>query len=118
MARVVAWPHGSRARPLPRPSPADAFEAWLAKYPGHEVVSYINCSAAVKALSTIICTSSNAVRVVRSLPKDVPIVAVCRSGGRSAQACVILEGAGFARVANLSGGMIGWRSLGFAVDAV
>jgi sulfur dioxygenase len=49
------------------------------------------------------------------LPKDVPIVAVCRSGGRSAQACVILEGAGFSRVANLSGGMIGWRSLGFAV---
>jgi len=51
------------------------------------------------------------------LPKDVPIVAVCRSGGRSAQACVILEGAGFPRVANLSGGMIGWRSLGFAVDS-
>jgi glyoxylase-like metal-dependent hydrolase (beta-lactamase superfamily II)/rhodanese-related sulfurtransferase len=52
------------------------------------------------------------------LPKDTPIVAVCRSGGRSAQACVILEGAGFSRVANLSGGMIGWRSLGFAVDTV
>ena len=51
------------------------------------------------------------------LPKDIPIVAVCRSGGRSAQACVILEAAGFSRVANLSGGMIGWRSLGFAVDA-
>ena len=50
------------------------------------------------------------------LSKDVPIVAVCRSGGRSAQACVILEGAGFPRVANISGGMIGWRSLGFAVE--
>jgi glyoxylase-like metal-dependent hydrolase (beta-lactamase superfamily II)/rhodanese-related sulfurtransferase len=49
------------------------------------------------------------------LPKDVPVVAVCRSGGRSAQACVILEGAGFPRIANLAGGMIGWRSLGFAV---
>ncbi len=54
--------------------PADAFEAWLAQYPGHEVVSYINCSAAVKALSTIICTSSNAVRVVNSLPRDKPVV--------------------------------------------
>ncbi len=54
--------------------PPDAFAAWLASYPGHEVVSYINCSAAVKALSTIICTSSNAVRVVNSLPKDKPIV--------------------------------------------
>jgi quinolinate synthase len=38
------------------------------------VVSYINCSAGVKALSTIICTSSNAVRVVESLPKDRKIV--------------------------------------------
>lgn len=54
--------------------PPDAFEAWLAQYPGHEVVSYINCSAAVKALSTIICTSSNAVRVVSSIPKHVPVV--------------------------------------------
>jgi len=54
--------------------PADTFEEWLKDYPGHEVVSYINCSAGVKALSTIICTSSNAVRVVESLPKDKPVV--------------------------------------------
>ncbi len=53
---------------------ADDFAKWLEQYPGHEVVSYINCSAAVKALSTIICTSSNAVRVVESIPKDRPIV--------------------------------------------
>ena len=45
------------------------------------------------------------------LPKDKPIVAVCRSGGRSAQACTILEANGFAQVANLDGGMIKWRSL-------
>jgi len=54
--------------------PGDQFGQWLKQYPGHEVVSYINCSAAVKALSTIICTSSNAVRVVESIPKDRPIV--------------------------------------------
>lgn len=54
--------------------PADAFAAWLQNYPGHTVISYINCSAAVKALSDIICTSSNAVDVVRSVPADVPIV--------------------------------------------
>jgi quinolinate synthase len=54
--------------------PAEQFGEWLKQYPDHEVVSYINCSAAVKALSTIICTSSNAVRVVESIPRNKPIV--------------------------------------------
>jgi quinolinate synthase len=50
--------------------PADALAAWLKELPDHKVVSYINCSAGVKALSDIICTSSNAVRVVESFPRD------------------------------------------------
>ena len=54
--------------------PADAFAAWLQDYPDHVVVSYINCSAGVKALSDIICTSSNAERVVRSIPAGRKIV--------------------------------------------
>jgi quinolinate synthase len=54
--------------------PADQFAAWLAKYPGHKVVSYINCSAAVKALSDVICTSSNAEKIVRSFPPGQKIV--------------------------------------------
>ncbi len=54
--------------------PADYFEQWLTQYPDHDVVSYINCSAGVKALSTVICTSSNAVRVVESLPRDRKLV--------------------------------------------
>ncbi|HEX4845070.1 MAG TPA: quinolinate synthase NadA [Geothrix sp.] len=54
--------------------PAEYFEQWLKQYPDHDVVSYINCSAGVKALSTVICTSSNAVRVVESLPKDRKLV--------------------------------------------
>jgi len=54
--------------------PADAFAAWLQDYPDHVVVSYINCSAGVKALSDIICTSSNAERVVRSIPAERKIV--------------------------------------------
>ena len=54
--------------------PAPEFGEWLKQYPDHEVVSYINCSAGVKALSTVICTSSNAVRVVESLPKNRPVV--------------------------------------------
>jgi sulfur dioxygenase len=45
-----------------------------------------------------------------------PIVAVCRSGGRSAEASQILEAAGFAKAANLSGGMIRWRGLGLPVE--
>jgi len=46
------------------------------------------------------------------LPRDRPVVAVCRSGGRSAEASLILEQAGFSRAANLSGGMIRWHALG------
>src|SRR5256714_12596122 len=48
--------------------PADQFAAWLRKYPGHKVGSYINCSAGVKALSHVICTSANAGKIVNSLP--------------------------------------------------
>ncbi len=54
--------------------PPDAFAAFLKRHPGHAVVSYINCSAATKAMSDIICTSSNAVRVVASIPREQPVV--------------------------------------------
>jgi len=50
-----------------------------------------------------------------ALPRDKPIVTVCRAGGRSAQATVILQRAGFQRVANLAGGMLRWRTQGLAV---
>ena len=49
----------------------------------------------------------------KSIPKERPIVTVCRAGGRSAQATVLLQKAGFGQVANLSGGMIRWRGLGY-----
>ena len=48
--------------------------------------------------------------------KDRPVVAVCRAGGRSAQATVILLQAGFTDVANLTGGMLRWRAEGHAVE--
>ncbi len=54
--------------------PSDAFAAFRAEHPDHLVVSYINCSAAVKAQSDLICTSSNAVDLVRQLPLDRPIL--------------------------------------------
>jgi quinolinate synthase len=54
--------------------PPDAFGEFLARYPDHKVVSYINCSAATKAMSDIICTSSNAVKIVDSFPSDQSII--------------------------------------------
>ncbi|MGB5081933.1 MAG: MBL fold metallo-hydrolase [Burkholderiales bacterium] len=50
------------------------------------------------------------------LARERPVVAVCRSGARSAQACVILQRAGFGEVANLAGGMLRWRAEGFRVE--
>ena len=54
--------------------PAEAFAAFRRAHPDHIAVSYINCSAAVKAHSDLICTSSNAVDLVRQLPADRPIL--------------------------------------------
>jgi rhodanese-related sulfurtransferase len=50
------------------------------------------------------------------LKKDQPVVAVCRAGGRSAQATIMLQQAGFSKVANLPGGMLRWRGEGHVVD--
>jgi quinolinate synthase len=54
--------------------PAHLFQAFRARYPDHIVVSYINCSAEVKALSDIICTSSNAEKIIRQIPPEQPIL--------------------------------------------
>src|SRR6266850_2423932 len=54
--------------------PPEAFANWLSNYPDHKVISYINCSAGVKALSDVICTSSNAVQIANSFPKDQKLI--------------------------------------------
>lgn len=54
--------------------PAEAFAAFKARYPGYRVVSYVNTSVGVKALTDICCTSSNALKVVESIPADVPVL--------------------------------------------
>jgi quinolinate synthase len=55
-------------------APADLFKKFKEKYPDHTVISYINCTAAIKALSDIICTSSNAQKIIESLPSDEKII--------------------------------------------
>jgi quinolinate synthase len=54
--------------------PYDEFSEFKKQYPDHIVISYINCSAAVKTISDVICTSGNAVQVVESFPKDQKII--------------------------------------------
>lgn len=54
--------------------PPVAFARFRAKYPDHWVVSYINCSAAIKAQSDVICTSSNAIKIVEKIPSDRGII--------------------------------------------
>jgi quinolinate synthase len=51
-----------------------AFRAFREQHPDHVVVTYINCSAEIKAMSDIICTSANAEKIVNSIPKDTPII--------------------------------------------
>lgn len=55
-------------------APPALFKLFKEKHPGYLVITYINCSAEIKALSDIICTSSNARKIVESLPPDQPII--------------------------------------------
>ena len=55
-------------------APKEKFKRFKEKYPDHLVISYINCTAEIKALSDIICTSSNAEKIIEHVPKDQPII--------------------------------------------
>ena len=55
-------------------APPDEFEKFLKKYPDHTVISYVNTTAEIKALTDIICTSTNALHIINSLPEDEKIV--------------------------------------------
>jgi len=55
-------------------APPPLFKLFKDKHPGHKIITYINCSAGIKALSDIICTSTNAQKIVESLPADQPII--------------------------------------------
>jgi quinolinate synthase len=73
-SKIVVVPDLDAGCSLADGCPGPVFARWLEKYPDHTVVSYINCSAEVKALSDVICTSSNAVKIVKALGSDQKIV--------------------------------------------
>lgn len=72
--KLVLLPDLNAGCSLADSCPAEAFAEFKAQYPDHVVISYINCSAQIKAMSDIICTSSNAVQIVNQIPKDQPII--------------------------------------------
>ena len=59
---------------LAESAPIDDFRAFKANYPDHKVISYINCTADLKTETDIVCTSSNAVKIVNSFPKDQKLI--------------------------------------------
>jgi quinolinate synthase len=72
--KLVLLPDLNAGCSLADSCPPDQFAAFKAAHPDHLVISYINCSAEIKAMSDIICTSSNAVKIVQQIPKDQPII--------------------------------------------
>lgn len=59
---------------LEESAPADLFQAFKDQHPEALVISYVNCSAELKTLTDIVCTSTNAIKIVESVPKDQPII--------------------------------------------
>lgn len=72
--KLVLLPDLNAGCSLADSCPPDQFAQFKAQYPDHLVISYINCSAEIKALSDIICTSSNAVKIVQQIPQNQPII--------------------------------------------
>jgi len=72
--KIVVIPDEKAGCSLADACPADLLAAWKQKHPDHYVVMYINCTAATKAQSDIICTSSNAEKIIRSVPEGRPIL--------------------------------------------
>ncbi|MBR1766097.1 MAG: quinolinate synthase NadA [Bacteroidales bacterium] len=72
--RKVLLPDMEASCSLAESCKADDFAKFKAAHPDHMVISYVNCSAEIKALSDLICTSGNAEKLVRSLPADQKII--------------------------------------------
>jgi len=91
------------------------FRKFIDQYPGAHVVTYINCSAEIKALSTVVCTSSNAKRVIKSIPEEETIIFapdknlgnyLIKETGRDMilwdGSCIVHEAFSFERIVTLS----------------
>ena len=72
--KKVIMPDSKAGCSLADSCPPVLFERFIKSHPSHVVISYINCTAEIKALSDIICTSSNAVKIVESVPADQNII--------------------------------------------
>ena len=72
--KLVLLPDLTAGCSLADSCPPEDFRAFKAKHPDHLIISYINCTAEIKALSDIICTSSNAVKIVNQIPQEQPII--------------------------------------------
>jgi quinolinate synthase len=72
--KVVVLPDLKAGCSLADSCPPEAFEKFTKAHPDHVVITYVNCSAEIKALSDIVCTSSNALKIVNSIPKETPII--------------------------------------------
>jgi len=72
--KTVVLPDLNAGCSLADACPADRLQDFIDEHPGHKVVSYINCSAGVKAISDVICTSSNAVEMVKLFDDDTPLI--------------------------------------------
>jgi quinolinate synthase len=73
-AKKVVLPDLKAGCSLAESAPAGLFRRFKEKHPDHIVISYINCTAEIKALSDIICTSSNAIKIIESVPSGQPII--------------------------------------------
>jgi len=72
--KTVLVPDLNASCSLAESCPADAFEQFVKAHPGHTVISYVNTTAAIKALTDVVVTSGNARQIVESMPKDEKII--------------------------------------------
>ena len=73
-SKKVILPDLKASCSLAESAPAEEFEKFKARYPGYKVITYVNATAALKTMSDIVCTSSNAKKIVESFPKDEKLI--------------------------------------------